>query len=101
MVMKPNVVERAFQLAREGRALPEIRKTLRSEGYDENSQRRGRSLIADLKRAAKAVASDRVTAAAPSGRQPGWPDRSTRFNVEYRTQRMYLKNMVIKSSTSG
>ena len=54
MESKPRLLERAYQLAREGRPLSEIRKTLDQEGYDQRSLLRGKTLIADLKRAAKA-----------------------------------------------
>lgn len=47
-----SVLERAFELAREGKTLAEIRKTLRTEGYENAAaQLYGPTLIASLKRA--------------------------------------------------
>jgi hypothetical protein len=47
----PNIIERAFQLARECSNLDEIRKTLRREGYSNvDAHLGGASIKADLKR---------------------------------------------------
>ena len=47
----PNIIERAFQLAREAHNLDEIRKILRREGYSNvDAHLGGASIKADLKK---------------------------------------------------
>ena len=47
----PNIIERAFELARSSSNLDEIRKTLRREGYSNvDAHLGGASIKADLKR---------------------------------------------------
>jgi predicted RNA binding protein with dsRBD fold (UPF0201 family) len=51
MDRKPGTIERAYELAREGHAIEEIRRMLRTEGYaDAARQLFGQSLSADLRR---------------------------------------------------
>jgi hypothetical protein len=46
-----NIIERAFQLARESGSLEEIRKTLRREGYSNvDAHLEGASIKSDLKK---------------------------------------------------
>ncbi len=50
----PGTVERAYQLAREGKDVTEIRAILKSEGYsDVAGQLESRTLTGDLRRIAK------------------------------------------------
>ena len=47
----PNIIERAFQLARESNSVDDIRKTLRREGYaNVDAHLGGASIKADLRR---------------------------------------------------
>ena len=47
----PNIIERAFQLARESTSVEEIRKVLRREGYSNvDAHLEGASIKADLKK---------------------------------------------------
>ncbi len=51
---KPGIIERAYQLAHEGKMPVEIKAALRREGYiDYVSQLDGASLLADLRRIAR------------------------------------------------
>jgi hypothetical protein len=59
MANRPSTLERAFELARAGNAITEIKRLLRAEGYtDAEAQLYGPSLVAALKRV-------RADAAAP------------------------------------
>jgi hypothetical protein len=52
MVQRPSTLERAFELAREGHSITEIKRMLRAENYiDAEAQLYGRSLAESLKRA--------------------------------------------------
>jgi hypothetical protein len=52
MPIRPTAIERAYELAREGNPITEIKKKLRAEGYmDAEAQLYGRALAASLKRA--------------------------------------------------
>jgi hypothetical protein len=52
MTSRPSTLERAFELARAGHAITDIKKMLRAEGYmDAEAQLYGRALAASLKRA--------------------------------------------------
>jgi hypothetical protein len=52
MPTRLTTIERAYELAREGNAITEIKKKLRAEGYmDAEAQLYGRALAASLKRA--------------------------------------------------
>jgi len=52
MATRPSTLERAYELARQGHAITEIKKMLRAEGYmDAEAQLYGRALAASLKRA--------------------------------------------------
>lgn len=47
----PNIIERAFELARESASIEEIRKALRGEGYSNvDAHLAGASIKADLKK---------------------------------------------------
>jgi hypothetical protein len=62
MTNRPTVIERAFELAREGRQLTEIKRCLRTEGYmDADRQIYGPTLVAALKRARLSAAPDTPT----------------------------------------
>ena len=50
-----NIIERAFQLARNGSSIDDIRKALRQEGYSNvDAHLAGASIKADLKKQASA-----------------------------------------------
>ena len=47
----PNIIERAFQLARDSNSVEEVRKALRQEGYSNvDAHLGGASIKADLKK---------------------------------------------------
>jgi hypothetical protein len=55
MQQTQNIIERAFQLARDGNQIDDIRKALRQEGYSNvDAHLAGASIKADLKKQAAA-----------------------------------------------
>lgn len=51
LMQNPNIIERAFQLARQSTSIEEIRKALRQEGYSNvDAHLGGPSIKADLKK---------------------------------------------------